>query len=191
MIDENNSKRSSNLLRWEMWGIIFISLAGSLLHFSFALSGDWKPLGIISAVNESVWEHLKLAFWPALFYAFIEYFVIRPKSSLGHNFFLAKAIGAFSMPVVIVIVFYTYTSFVTESILVVDITTFWVAVAVGQILSYFLITHLKLSISFTWLGLGLFGAGALIFAIFTFYPPHLGIFQDSNTLGYGILNSPH
>jgi hypothetical protein len=46
-----------------------IVLAGSALHFAFDWSGHWLPLALIAAVNESVWEPMKLAFWPAVTWA--------------------------------------------------------------------------------------------------------------------------
>ncbi len=61
------------ILNLELIGIIFIVFLGSMLHFTFELSGRNPLVGIFPAVNESVWEHLKLAFWPAMLYAFIEY----------------------------------------------------------------------------------------------------------------------
>jgi len=45
-----------------IWSAIIIGLVGSLLHFLFDWLGQWPPIGLISAVNESVWEHTKLAF---------------------------------------------------------------------------------------------------------------------------------
>ena len=99
--------KQANTFRWEMWGILFIILLGSLLHFSFEFSGGWRPLGIISAVNESVWEHLKLAFWPALFWTIIGLLCLRrPKTDTRPNFLLANAVGAYIMPAVIVVIFY-------------------------------------------------------------------------------------
>ena len=41
------------------------SLGGSALHFLY----DWLPsplTALFSPINESVWEHLKLLFWPML-----------------------------------------------------------------------------------------------------------------------------
>ncbi len=101
-------RKKSEFFRWEMWGILFIVLLGSLLHFTFELSGGWRPLAIVSAVNESVWEHLKLAFWPAVFWTIIEYFLVfRKARDQRSKFVLAKAIGAYIMPLVIVIIFYS------------------------------------------------------------------------------------
>ena len=44
---------------------LLTALAGTALHFAY----DWclSPLvGLFAPVNESVWEHLKLLFWPFL-----------------------------------------------------------------------------------------------------------------------------
>ncbi|MCJ7665514.1 MAG: DUF6512 family protein, partial [Actinobacteria bacterium] len=57
--------KRKKLLTWEMLGILFAFILGSLLHFTFELSGSWGPMALISGVNESVWEHLKIGFWPA------------------------------------------------------------------------------------------------------------------------------
>ncbi len=185
-MSRNFSLQNKQIFRWEMWGIIFIILFGSALHFTFELSGEWKPLGIISAVNESVWEHLKLAFWPAFCYALIEYFSMKNKGILSSNFWLAKALGTYLMPILIVFIFYTYTAFTRESILVVDLSSFVIAVVAGQFLSYYLISTSKIFSRSSELGLVMFCLGVLLFALFTFLPPHLGIFQDPVGGGYGI-----
>ena len=53
------------LLAW-----LLSSLVGTLLHFVY----DWWPnalTAIFTPVNESVWEHLKLLFWPYLAAAWV------------------------------------------------------------------------------------------------------------------------
>lgn len=171
-----------------MWGILFIILLGSLLHFAFDFFGGWRPLGVISAVNESVWEHLKLTFWPVVFWTIIELLLIRrPTKYTGPNFVFAKAVGAYIMPLIIVAIFYSYIAFTEESVLAVDLSSFVIAVVVGQIVSYKTWCSLRLSKIFHWLGLAMLIIGALLFAVFTFYTPEAGIFQDPVTGGYGIL----
>lgn len=175
------------VFRWEMWGIPFIAVLGALLHFTFEWSGGWRPAGVISAVNESVWEHLKLTFWPTVFWTVIEYLTIYRKVWSSYpGFLLARAIGAFSMPVVIVVVFYSYTAFTGDNILAVDLSSFVIAVVLGQAVSYRLWVCCTLSPAYNRLGLGLFIIGILALAVFTFYPPHVGIFRDWVTGGYGI-----
>lgn len=170
-------------LRWELIGIAIISVAGSILHFVFAWSNYWPPIGAIAAVNESVWEHFKIAFWPALFYAVVEYAYLKRSVS---NFLSAKAIGIYAMPITIAALFYAYTTITGREILVVDISIFVVAVAVGQIVSYKLLTYRQLPRWSNTLGLIFLICLALAFILFTYYPPHFHIFQDAITGRYGI-----
>lgn len=45
-------------------GIIFISIIGTLLHFMYEFSGHNKIVSLFAAVNESTWEHIKIALTP-------------------------------------------------------------------------------------------------------------------------------
>jgi lysylphosphatidylglycerol synthetase-like protein (DUF2156 family) len=170
------------VLALEIAGTLFIIFLGTALHFTFDFSGKNPFVGSFSAVNESVWEHLKLPFWPSLLWMLIEIYPLRKAVS---NLFAAKAIGTIVMIVIIPAVFYAYTAF-TEEILAVDIATFMIAVVVGQIISYRLYKKGKPSKSTEMIAIIVIVLVAIIFVAFTFYPPHLSIFQDSNTAQYGI-----
>ena len=178
-MDEN--QRS---LLYEVIGIPFIILLGSLLHFTFELSGNHAIVGVFSAVNESVWEHLKLGYWPALAYAIFEY---RYMEKSTDNFMAAKAVGIYTIPTLIVIFFYTYTVFL-DDLLILDILTFILAVIVGQLISYKLLTLKRSLQRYRKVSLILVSILGLAFVIFTFYPPRLPIFQDPVTGGYGLLH---
>jgi hypothetical protein len=102
------------------------------------------------------------------------------------NFFAPKAIGTYVMVIFIPVVFYSYTSFTGKSIFPVDITTFVVAVVIGQIVSYKLMQREKLSKAADGVSIFALIVLAVIFVVFTFYPPHLPIFQDPNTGQYGV-----
>jgi len=145
------------------------------------LSGNNLLVGSFSAVNESVWEHLKLPFWPSLLWMLIELYPLRKIIS---NFFAAKTIGTMIMVVLIPTVFYLYTAF-TEEILAVDIATFMIAVIIGQIVSYKLFKQGQTSKTTETIAIITIALLAIIFIVLTFYPPHLPIFQDSNTGQYG------
>jgi hypothetical protein len=60
------------LFVWEKLGVLFIALFGTFPHFTFELFNFWKPVAMIAAVNESTWEHLKMVFWPGLFFVFLQ-----------------------------------------------------------------------------------------------------------------------
>lgn len=75
------------VLFFELAGICFIIIFGSILHFTFEWAGHNPIVGVFSAVNESVWEHLKLGFWPAIVFARIEFKYLKKSTN---NFLFAK-----------------------------------------------------------------------------------------------------
>lgn len=178
-----NPKNNKKALTYELTGIIFILLLGGALHFTFEWSGNNPVVGSFSAVNESVWEHLKLAFWPTILFALIE---LVPLRNIVNNFILAKTIGVYSMVAIIPAIFYSYTAITSKSIFAIDIASFVIAVIVGQLLSYKLLTIKKISEKINWVAFLFIIALAVAFVIFTFYPPQAVIFQDSLTGQYGI-----
>jgi len=173
---------------YELAGIVFIVIIGSMLHFTFELSGHQPVVGVFSAVNESVWEHLKLGFWPALVWVLFEYRSIKKSTN---NFFFAKTVGIYLIPTVIPILFYSYTAVLGESVLVIDILTFVVAVIVGQLVSYKLLIYRRLPHILNKISLVALVLLGVAFILFTFYPPHLSLFRDPVTGEYGITNHAH
>ena len=173
-----------SILRWELGGIAFIVVLGSVLHFAFEWSGYAVPVAPIAAVNESVWEHLKLGFWPALVYAALEY------SRFGksaNNFPLAKTLGICLIPITIVALYYAYTAILGHGLLQVDIAIFVVAVIVGQLVSYRLLIASPLPERLNRFAPIALAVPGILFVLFTFYPPHFPLFRDSITGGYGIV----
>ncbi len=94
------------------------------------------------------------------------------------------------IPIVITFTFYSYT-LLLEGKLLIDILTFIIAVVIGQLASYKLLTFRKLPDEFNWVSLVALAVLGLAFIIFTFYPPHLPIFQDPVSGEYGIINHSH
>lgn len=168
----------------ELVGIVVIFLAGSAFHFIYEWTGYWKPMAFIGAVNESTWEHLKLAFWPGLLYALMEYPLIENEVN---NVWLGKCIGLFMMSFLIVIIFYGYTAITGRNYLVADISTFFVAVALGQLSAYLIMTAPPMKALTQWLGiLGLI-TQTVCFSLFTYFPPKTFLFRDPHTHQYGIM----
>lgn len=171
----------NKLLTWEIIGIVFIVFLGSFMHFTYELSGENVIVGAFSAVNESTWEHLKLAVFPALLFMLIEFkFMPKPK-----NFFCAKAAGIWLMPLLIIAFFYAYTAIIPGNF-VMDISIFVLAVVIGQIVSYKMMTFGKDYERFANASIASLFALAFFFVFFTFFPPEVFLFQDPTTGGYGI-----
>jgi len=168
--------RSHSILRWEITGAIFIIVVGSALHFVFSWTGGWRPVAVIGAVNESIWEHLKLAFWPGLLWALL------PRKGLGLPLLERLAAKGFTLiltAVLIVTIFTGYTAILGRNLLLLDIGTFVLAVLIGQIVSAVLgICGIPRSALLV-LGLSLVIIQFTAYAFLTYYPPDLWLFVDS------------
>jgi hypothetical protein len=173
------------ILRWELAGIGLIIVAGSALHFVFEWTGYWRPAALIAVVNESTWEHLKLAFWPGLIFALVEYPFIR---KAAHNVWVAKGLGLLTMPVVIVALFYGYKVILGRDYLWINVSIFALAAVAGQLVSYRILIAPRMGQAAQWSGVILLLILIAAFSSFTYRPPRLSLFEDPSTHGYGILD---
>ena len=177
------------LFLWEISGFFFICIAGASLHFAFELT-NYESLFVafFAAVNESTWEHLKLAFWPGVFFMLVEYPFVK---DIAGNYFVAKTVGLFLMPLVIAVVWYGYTAFTRRSIFPVDLTLFFVAVLAGQAAGYRLMRAKPLKPVIRYSAIGGFAVLLLAFSVLTYRPPRMFLFEHSDlkdTQEYGILD---
>jgi hypothetical protein len=169
--------------RWHAAGFPALLLLGSVLHFVFAWSGRSPWVGLLGAVNESIWEHLKLGFWALILYSAVEYAFIR---RAARNTFLGKLAGILCLEGFIVVFFYTYTALLGRTLLFLDIGSFVVGAALCQLVSFRILTSTRARPRINGAALGLLAAHAACVMIFTFRPPELPLFRDFVTGGYGI-----
>ena len=162
---------------------ILVIISGTLLHFAYDFFHESFWVGFVAPVNESVWEHLKLAFFPLLIFGVLEYPILKNKVS---NFWLALFAECFFSVIFILVFFYSYTSFTKESILALDISSFILAIIFAKMLSYKILTRkgaVKKSASWpAYLILLLL----LFFIIATLSPPRTKLFEDPVTHTFGI-----
>ena len=178
----------NKLLIWEIGGIFFIGLIGAALHFTFEMSNfSSMDVAYFSAVNESTWEHLKMVFFPGLMFALIQYTYVR---DVVNNYIIAKVAGLFIMPLVIAVGWYIYAPILGRSYFPADLFLFYLAVFVGQVVSYKLLSRPPLEKKYTQVAIVLFLVMFAAFSTFTFYPPNIFLFEhlDLKDTGlYGIL----
>ncbi len=75
--------------------------------------------------------------------------------------------------------------------LAIDVLTFVIAVIIGQLVSYKLLTYRRLPRILDKTLLVALVLLAVAFVLFTFYPPHLPLFEDPVTGDYGITDHVH
>lgn len=122
-------------------GTVFVLVLGSLSHFFYEWSNYNFIIGLFSPVNESVWEHMKLVFFPMLLYSAISFSKLKNIypcicSSLPSGILL----GTLLIP----ITFYIYTGLLGDHLLLLDIATFIVSVIIGFIAVYRLTVSCKM-----------------------------------------------
>ena len=164
-------------------GTLFVLTLGSLFHFFYYWSGNNQIIGILFPANESTWEHLKLTIFSTIIY-----FVIASFSFKNTNYIFAFFITLLLPMILIPCIFYTYTSFTNQSILIVDIITFVVSVIIAWLCCLFILKCNKNNKILDILGVIGIVAIVVCYLLFTNYPPNNFLFEDPITKSFGVKN---
>ena len=167
-----------NIKKWQIFASIFCLILGTILHFTYEWFNYNVIVGLFSTINESVWEHLKLLFYPMFFISIIGYFKIGRKLC---NYWYAQMFAL----IFVVVFFYTYTGIIGRSFFLLDIASFIIGILLGEYIVYKMLKQKEmckleaLSIITSIIIL-------LCFLIFTIYPPILPLFEDPIYGTFGI-----
>lgn len=154
-------------------GAGLVSVLGTILHFIYELSGNNPFVGLFVPINESIWEHLKLIFFPMLLFSILSKKQKSSYSSFGSAVNLGTLVGTFLIPVL----FYTYSGALGFNTAIIDILIFYVSVAAAfytiwrftptsRIVSY----QKPLKLAVLLLGIA--------FVVFTVFPPNIALFKE-------------
>ncbi len=168
-----------HLKRYTIIGIVFVLITGTLAHFLYDWSGNNYIVGLFTPINESIWEHMKLLFFPMLFYSlFIIYKFKKTYSCITTSLFFGIITGTFLIP----IFFYAYTSILGKDIFILDIGTFILSIIISFRFSYKLTLFRRLE-PYKLLLCGLVCILFICFMVFTYNPPKTRIFEDPTVSG--------
>jgi hypothetical protein len=149
-----------------------VVFCGSLLHFAWEWSGQSWIVGLFAAINESVWEHLKLAFWPALMLSPVQRVLYGPCP----GWWPAISVRCVLPTLLIPILFYGYTGLIGHHWLPADLAIFVVAVFAGEQVGHTLLQrHWSRPARVASATILLAAAGA--FSTLTYLPPDLFLFD--------------
>ncbi len=155
-----------------IWAFFIISILGTIGHFLYELSGKIAVIGMFFPVNESTWEHLKLLFYPALIFFTVEYFLLQNKPK---NYICSSVISIFVGLASIILLFYTYKGVIGKNIDFLNIAIYYLSVIITLFTQRILLKNLKANPNI-FICLFPIVLMAILFAVFSFNPPSLGIF---------------
>ena len=172
------------LFFWEFVGVLFVAVTGSLLHFVYEWSGENLLAAVISAVNESTWEHMKLLFVPLVVFSAIQVYVLRKRYP---NFLAVRAVSTLTGLALIPILFYTYTGILGYHLSWVNILIFYLADLALFWVDFRLLKNGRFPAVWQQV-LGFVVLWVLIFCFVwcTFRPPHLNLWRDPTNGTFGI-----
>ena len=171
-----------------LWLIVPLGILGSLLHFLFDWTGHNKFVALIAAVNESYWEHIKIAFWPVLL---VQLGLFAAGGFQFSSFIPAATIALYSIPIAMVGLVFLYKSVSTRNILWIDITVFFLVIAIAQVIFVLVVQELNPSINTIILSLAFLVGLVVAFLRFTTQPPlEPDVFVDPTNKKYGLRAHP-
>ncbi len=147
-------------------------LLGFLNHFLYQLSGKAAFIALFCPINESVWEHLKLVFFPILFVSVLEYLRYRPEPV---RFFYYRFLDALCAMAATVALFYTYTGMTGRDFFFMDISIFLFSIlfAFGMD-AYFYRKSMQNTSQATTFSLWI--VMSMCYFVFTCFPPDIPLF---------------
>ena len=172
-----------SLSSWQLSGFVFTSLIGTLLHFMYEWSGESIIVGLFSAINESIFEHMKLLFFPMFLFAFIEAKCIGEEYD---NYWCAKLMGILVGVGLIPVIYYTYTGIFGVNADWFNIIIFFITAAISYIVETRIMKNNLCRLIQSNLAIFILIIIAAVFIMFTFFPPKIPLFKDPITGTYGI-----
>jgi len=153
---------------------LIVSILGVFLHFTHQIFKKGILVHIFSAINESTWEHNKLAFYPILLVLIIHYFI----PSINYPGFIGTAfIISLLSSIIIPLLYYPIRYINKREITFVSISLYFFSIAVCLLLEYYFVINRIYLLSDI---VGIIGILLLfgLYIYFTYFPPKIFLFKD-------------
>lgn len=157
-----------------LYGVLFIFLIGSLLHFTYEWSNQNFFVGLFSAVNESVFEHTKLLILPTFLWYILSYKYSKLLINI-ENYYTSLIISLITSILSIPLLFYFVKYGLAINSAIINIFIFFLSTLFGQLVAHHFYKYSKEGLRFVIL----YAISILIVVIyvgFTIFPANLPIF---------------
>lgn len=161
--------------------IIVISVIGTVSHFSYDISKQNKIVGLFGAVNESTWEHIKIALTATILWSVVDgYFY-----GVNSNYFLAKLVSLITIIILMPVLYYGYKYLFKKDNFIVNILIFYIVIICSQYLFFYIINIDSVSYLLQYIScIGIFIVFGF-YMVLTLMPIKNFLFKDPVTKKYG------
>jgi len=166
--------KDSILKQYTLNGIIASFAMAALFHFIYEWTHSHLLVGLLTPVNNSLWEYLKLLFIPMTLYFIAEYQIIGEKYP---NLLPARVYGMAAGLAAMLLCYCTYSGILGGRYLILDIVFLIVGTALAFISSYWIQLKRRLSPDICKRSMVLLGFLIVCFIGFTLFQPNLGLFS--------------
>lgn len=168
--------------RFPLWvKVLILQAAFLLLHFLY----DWLPgplTAIFSGTNESIYQHMKAAFFAYVLVSLIEYAVFAKRLERRAHFFHVRGLTAVLFPLLVIPWYYTSAAyFVKIETVFLEILFANAATLLNSISGVLIEQHLEKVVfgrGLKWCSAALFIITLSEFIIFTYRLPWLDVFAN-------------
>ena len=167
---------------WQLMGFAVTSLGGTILHFLYDWLGQSPWIALVSGVNESTWEHMKLLFWPLFLFALVQRLFFKDQE----NYWCVKLAEILLGLVLIPVLFYTYNGVFGKSPDWINITIFYATSLLIFLFEWWAFKRDRLPCTRPRLAFAAICIIGVLFVVFTFATPQIPLFQDPVTGAYGV-----
>ena len=162
-------------LKNNILAFFIISILGTIGHFIYRFTGNNPVAGVFFPVNESVWEHLKLIFYPTLIYSAFDHLTSKDKRG---NYLPATVFSIFWGMLYIIVIYYVSKGVIGKDVEFINIGSYYVAVIISICKKRkILLSDKYFSKNAKAIAFALALLTAFLLAVWSFNPPKLGIFN--------------
>ena len=161
--------------------VIVISIIGTLLHFLYDFSNHNKIVGLFAAVNESTWEHIKMALTALFLWGLVDGLIY------GHNpnYFLAKSLSVLMVIIIMPVLYYGQKIVSKKECFIFNILIFYLSIICGQLGFYYIINLKPIGFFYRYLSCIILLIIFASYLLLTLLPIKNLIFKDPITKKYG------
>ena len=171
------------LFYWELTGFLWVAVIGTLSHYVYEWSGGSGAAAVLGAVNESVWEHMKLLVMPMLLFTAAQVWVL---GEIYPNIPAVRTVSVIVGTLLIPVLYYTYTGALGVHVVWADISIFYISAGIAFWLDHRLVrTGHPTAVWLQSAGAAVLWALAFVIVLSTFSPPEFPLWQDPVTGMFG------